>query len=91
MLTITGWLFISRLAISWASANRPGATMCTRAPAVSWEIGLTDDDPTPLRGLAGGGDGAIEAPASSRVNVRILGLGIDVVGSSTSSIALIGR
>ena len=50
MLTITGWLFMSRLAISWASANRPGATMWTRAPAGSWEMGRTDEDPTVGRG-----------------------------------------
>jgi hypothetical protein len=60
--------------------------MCTLAPALSWEMGRTEDVPTVGRGPAGDGVATTDDPRDSLgVNVRIRGLGIAVVGSSTSS------
>ena len=79
MLTITpGWLqFMSRLAISWASANRPGATMCTRADDGAEPDGLMEVSTGTARTELWRGEGLLGAGFGSGGDGRLAGDGPD--------------
>ena len=91
MLTITGWLLMSRLAISTASAKRAGDTMCTRALAAvdsGVEI-LTDGD---VAGRAGAGCGAAATgPVWPEAGVTRMRPGVGWGAGSSSTSAGRGR